>query len=174
MNNIEYIEGSVYSSEAYDAVRYGFKYRKISEQQTTSEGGRLNFCIPDSSDILVFLAEVIISGVTFDLLKLCVKKAWEKLKNRISASKDNGLTNIFTNETSLHEFYTYIQEYHEKRMNISEEQAKYIKEEVMADYCGKQSSIIFSKYKRVASVEEYKIIFKDGLQKANEIIIRKK
>lgn len=135
MNNIEYIEGSVYSSEAYDAVRYGFKYRKISEQQTTSEGGRLNFCIPDSSDILVFLAEVIISGVTFDLLKLCVKKAWEKLKNRISASKDNGLTNIFTNETSLHEFYTYIQEYHEKRMNISEEQAKYIKEEVMADYC---------------------------------------
>lgn len=174
MNNIEYIEDSVYSSEAYDAVRYGFKYRKISELQAKSEVGRLNFCIPDSSDILIFLAEVVISGVTYDLLKSCVKKVWEKFKDRVHANNDNEITNIFTNETSLYEFYTYIQEYHEKRMNISEEQEKYIKEEVMADYCGEQSSIIFSKYKRLASVEEYKIIFKDGFQKANEIIIRKK
>lgn len=174
MNNLDYYENSTYSQEVYESIRYGFQYRKISEELATSDGRRLNFCLTDYYDILVPLANWIISGVSYDLLKAFVKNIWDKFKDRIFAKKDNDLNDIFAKEDCLYEFYTYVKEFHEKRMNITEEQENYIKEEVMADYCSEQYSIIFSKYKRFVSVEESIVIKKEGRQKADKIIIRRK
>lgn len=173
MKDLDYSENSTYSQEAYESIRYGFQYRKISEEQAISDGCRLNFCLPDYSDILVPLAYWIINGVSYDLLKSFARDIWVKFKDRILAKKDNNLNDIFTKETSLHELYTYVKEFHEKRMSITEEQESYIKEEVMSDYFGEQSSIIYSKYKRFVSVEESIAIKKEGRRKADKIIIRK-
>lgn len=173
MPNLEYIENLSYSAEVQEAVRYGFQYRKTSEELAKSDNYRLNFCLPNPSDILLFLAEAIIGGVTYDVIKSVALKTWKKLKDRISKNETE-TSNILTNEDALVEFYTYIKEFHEKQMNITEQQEKYIKEEVIADYCSEQTSIIFEKHNRLASVKEHIAIHKDAYRKAEYIIIRKK
>lgn len=173
-NNIQYKENSIYSKEAIEAVRYGFQYRKEAEVHATENGCQLNHCLPAPSDILVFLAEAIIGGIAYDVLKSVVKKTWEKLKGSKLINKDKDVHDILTTEKSLDEFYTYIKEFHQREMNITEIQEKYIKEEVRADYHGEKSGIIYEEYNRLASVEELIIINKEAFQKANRIIVRKK
>ena len=170
--NIQYKENSTYSNAAIEAVRYGFQYRKEAEVYAIENRCKLNHCLPAPSDILLFLAEAIIGGIAYDVLKSVVHKTWEKLRSKKLINKDKNVHNILTTEESLDEFYTYIKEFHQREMNITEIQEKYIKEEVCADYHGEKSAIIYEKYHRLASVEELIIINKEALQKANRIIVR--
>lgn len=171
---MEHNKNLSYSNEAFEAVRYGFQYRKTSEELAKSDSERLNFCLPDPSEILIFLAEAIIGGIVYDALKSIAVKTWSKFKDQLSLNKEQEVYNILTKDDDLVEFYTYIREFHEKSMRITEQQEKYIKEEVIADYNGEQASIIFSKYKRHVSITEQLDINKEAHKKADIIIVRKK
>lgn len=173
-SNIQYKEDSKYSKEAIEAVRYGYQYRKEAEVHATENGCKFHYCLSTPSDILLFLAEAIIGGIAYDALKSVVNKTWKKLKGNKLINRDKNVCNILTTKNSLDEFYTYIKEFHQKEMNITEIEEKYIKEEVCADYCGEKSAIIYKEYKRLPSVEELIIIHKEAYQKAERIVVRKK
>lgn len=72
---MEHNKNLSYSNEAFEAVRYGFQYRKTSEELAKSDSDRLNFCLPDPSEILIFLAEAIIGGIVYDALKSIDRKS---------------------------------------------------------------------------------------------------
>lgn len=78
--SLDYIESEPYSSAAYDAVRYGYQYRKEAKECANSVDGKLNYCLPEPSAVLVFLANAIIGGIAYDLFKTFAKKYGQKLK----------------------------------------------------------------------------------------------
>ena len=61
-------------------------------------------------------------------------------------------------------------EFHERRMAIDEEQLKYIKEEIVADYIGEEVGKIFEQEKRFPTAQEYVEIEKRAIKRAEEII----
>ena len=68
---------------------------------------------------------------------------------------DEDTQKILTNEDYLKDFCNCILEINEHRMTVSDEQKKYIIEEIIADYVGKSSSEIIKKYNRLPSEQEY-------------------
>ena len=180
MNDIEYQENSSYSIYAYDAVRYCFQFRKAAEELAKSENESLHFNLIEPSDVLIFLAEAILSGVTYDILKSIVTKTWSRIKEKFNANKEDDICKVFLNEDCLLEFYTYIIEFNNRRMSITEQQEEYIKEEVVADYCGKKFSEVLDingindVTDNSAFSKRMTIIYKEGYKKADRIIVRKK
>ena len=92
--NIQYKENSTYSNAAIEAVRYGFQYRKEAEVYAIENRCKLNHCLSAPSDILLFLAEAIIGGIAYDVLKSVVHKTWEKLRSKKLINKDKNVHNI--------------------------------------------------------------------------------
>lgn len=167
-NNVEYKENLIYSKEARNAVRYGFQYRKDAE---SIESQRIHYYLFEPSKILIFIAEAILGGITYDLLKLIVKRTWDKIKEKKSNKEDKQVLDILTNEESLGEFFVCIREFQEKKMSITESQEIYIKEEFVADYYAEK---LVNHNEQRLSKREKRIVIKEGIKEANEIIVRKK
>lgn len=172
--SLDYIESEPYSSAAYDAVRYGYQYRKEAERYADSVDGKLHHCLPEPSAVLVYLAKNIIGGVVYDLFKIFARKLWTKIKNHKSIKENKEVCDLFSSEESLEQFYLHITEFHNKEMNITSIQEKYIKEEVIADYCGEKTSIIFQQTNRFPTTQENIVIHQEAYQRAESIIVRKK
>lgn len=172
--SLEYIESKTYTTAAYDAVRYGCQYRKEAEECANLVDGKLHYCLPEPSAVVVFLAEAIIGGLAYDMFKALVSKIWTKIKDRKSVKENKVLCDLFSNEESLEQFYLYITEFHNKEMNITSVQEKYIKEEVIADYCGEKASIIHQQTNRFPTAKENIIIHREAYQRAESIIVRRK
>ena len=172
--SLDYIESKTYPLVAYDAVRYGFQYRKVAKECANSVDGKLNYCLPEPSAVLVFLANAIIGGIAYDLFKTFAKKIWAKIKNHKSIKENKEVCDLFSSEESLEQFYLHITEFHNKEMNITSIQEKYIKEEVIADYCGEKTSIIFQQTNRFPTTQENIVIHQEAYQRAESIIVRKK
>lgn len=144
----EYIKGTSYSEDVVNSVRYGFQYRKIAERNETD----YHFSLFDPSDILMWIANMVIGGFTWDVIKLSVNKVYGQSNiNEL----DEDTQKILTNEDYLKDFCNCILEFNEHRMTVSDEQKKYIIEEIIADYVGKSSSEIIKKYNRLPSEQEY-------------------
>lgn len=172
--SLDYIESEPYSSAAYDAVRYGYQYRKEAERYANSVGGKLHHCLPEPSAVLVFLAKAIIGGIAYDLFKAFAKKIWIEIKNHKSIKEDKEVCDLFSSEESLEQFYLHITEFHNKEMNITSLQEKYIKEEVIADYYGEKTDIIFQQTNRFPTTQDNIVISQEAYQRAESIIVRKK
>ena len=65
-----YIEGQKYSDKVRNAVRYGYQYRKYAEQY---EDESSHACLGEAPDVLLWLANLIITGVAWDVIKATVK-----------------------------------------------------------------------------------------------------
>lgn len=176
MNQIpEYKEDVAYSDDVRNAVRYGYQYRKEAEDSINSgiknlSKVRLHHCLEEASDILLWIANMVLGGISWDIVKAAVQKSYRYLTN---ASKDlDGAESILSDEEQLRCFYRYIHEFHDKSMSINEDLANYIKEEVRADYTGKRVSEIINKYHREPNHQDWLDIIKGAKQYADELIKR--
>ena len=165
-----YIRGRKYSDNVRNAVRYGYLYRKEAEKH---ENGSLHACLGETSDVLLWLANLIVGGVAWDIIKVAAKKLYSELKRRKNKC-DEETEVILKEEANLKVFYEMVVEFNEHRLTISEEQLKYIREEIIADYCGNEAGKIFAKEKRAPTIDEHKRIYSRAILYADELLNNEK
>lgn len=154
------------------AIRYGYSYRKIAQTQY-DKTSKLNYCLPEASDILIWLGAQILSGITWDSIKAIAKSIYNIYKNcNNSEDIDKETEYILSDEKELYKFSEYIKEYKNGFTNIPENEYKYIEEEMMADFCSEMETEIYTKEKRMATIEERIQIIKIARIKINKITKR--
>lgn len=165
----DFKEGAVYSDEIKAAVRYGYLYRKEAEKGTSSdEYQRFDYRLGEASEFLLWLANIIIGGVVWDVLKIVAKKLYQKAV-RSSKKFDKRTEDILTDEAQLKEFYVYVLEFHEHRMAVDEKQLSYIKEEIVADCIGEAVGKLYERENRFPTEGEYIEIVKESKERAEEL-----
>ena len=147
---VDFKEGLQYPDEVKNAVRYGYEYRIESEK---TESSYVKYCLPDPSEAILWLGQAILSGIAFDIIKEISKKFLKQL-TKDGEQLDKLTDKILSDEHELEQFYAYVKEFNEDCMAITEKQFAYIREEVVADYCGNESQKIYDKYKRQPTIEE--------------------
>lgn len=165
----EYKEGLSYSEEVRNAVRYGYQYRKEAEANHTS----LHFHIHDASDVLLWLGGTILGDIVYDKVKEIAKKTLDWLKQK-GKKVDKETENVLDDEKELKVFYEYVLEFNEHRMSITEEQRKYIKEEIIADYGAAKETELYIKEGRMATLEERKVIYREAISYSEKLTMKSK
>lgn len=169
MQDLEQILKTSYPKTVYDAVRYGYQYRKVSE----TVGENLHFSLGDPSSVVLWIASAVASGVVYDVIKSMCRKILSYCKKH-NCKLDEETNTILNDEKSLREFTVFIKEYYSHSMKISERQEKYIKEEVIADVSAEETGKIYKETNRfVLTIEEYKQITKIASSRAEELIKRR-
>lgn len=161
---VEYKEGLQYSEEVRNAVRYGYLYRKEAEDRED-----VHCCLLEPSDVLLWVANLVIGGISWDLLKLYVPKMYDKL-TKVGKKIEKESRDVLTDEAQLKEFCIYIKEFHEHRMSVSEKQLLYIKEEIIADCMGDEAGKIFKQEKRMLTIEEIKEMSREAFLYAEKVL----
>ena len=128
IDKIEKIFNVEYSDTVKYAVRYGYNYRIEAEQKHNSYS---HACLPDTSAILLWLGQKVIDGVIWDLFKVAAKKLYEMFDKSNSYLSEE-LSKFLSDEQDLKRFYTYVKEFNEQNMTVTEEQFTYIREEIWA------------------------------------------
>lgn len=160
----EFKEGLQYSEVVRNAVRYGYMYRKEAEDRLD-----IHYCLHDSSDFLLWMANLVIGGISWDILRSSVIKLYKKLIKK-NVKIDKHANDLFSDESKLKEFYIYIREFHEHRMSVSEKQLLYIKEEIIADCMGDEAGKIYEKEKRMPTIEEIKEMSREAFLYAEKVL----
>lgn len=144
----EFQPGRQYSEEVKNAVRYGYQYRKKSEEQSS-----LHYIVGFEAEIVHWLGELVINGITWDLIKMAAKQLYDScLKSKFSLDQQS--ETLLSDEKELKQFYTYVKEFNEHSMAVREEQYDYIKEEICADFFAKESMKIFESEHRFPNYQE--------------------
>lgn len=157
-----------YPSSVKDAVRYGYLYRKESE----TVDNNLHFSLPDASEVLLWIASSVASGIVYDIIKEKVKQLASYLRN-CNKKLDRETETILNDEKSLKKFTIYIEEYYSHSMKISKVQEKYIKEEVIADVMADEEVRIQKETGRfILTKEEYHTISRKAVIKAEKLVHR--
>ena len=165
-NCMEYQEGLEYPERVRNAVRYGYQYRKEAEENKDSN---IKYCLGDPSEILYWIAQMIIGGLSWDLLKKAVKKMFERIKKR-GTNIDSESNKLLTDESQLRTFYVYVKEFDRHKMSVDEKTLKCIKEEIIADYAGETIGEIISKENRIPETEEYVKIIRENIVYADSLL----
>ena len=167
MNQLEeFKEGLQYSDEVRNAVRYGYQYRIEAEKP---ESSFIHHCLPEAPQILFWLAQCIIGGIVWDVIKLIAKNAYTasiNSKKPLSAA----LNNILTDEHELQKFFEYVKDFNEHSMALTEKQFKRIREEILADHHAKEVTRIIEQEKRMPTHEDYLRIFHEGQAHADRLM----
>lgn len=164
-----FTENKKYSDEVINAVRYGYLYRKEAEKAEHHEGISVHYSLPDVSEILLWLGKNILSGLAYDAVKALAKNAYSKLlksTNPISSK----LNALLTEERELKQFYTYVTEFNQQCMSLTEKQFKYIREEIVADYYGKECGEIYNHENRLPTIQEYIRIDREANEYADRLL----
>lgn len=168
LNVLEEIESAQYTNEVKFAVRYGYKYRREAEVHAeTSE--KLHYSLPETTTILYWLANLVISGVAYDIIKKYAKALWEKLMSMKTKIPED-VNILLTDEDELKIFVFYVKEFSSKELSATDEQIKYIREEIIADYVGETACEIWAEKKRLPSHEEWLKIYQDANKFADELL----
>lgn len=162
----DYKEGQKYSDKVRNAVRYGYQYRKYAEQY---EDGSSHACLGEAPDVLLWLANLIVGGMLWDGIKVAAKKLYSEFKRRGNKC-DEETEAVLKEEVNLKVFYEMVVEFNEHQMTISEEQLEYIREEIIADYCGNEAEMILRNEKRLPTIDEYKRIHRVAILYADELL----
>lgn len=169
MQDIEQIFTDTYPKSIHDAVRYGYQYRKKSE----TAGKYLHFSLSEPSSILLWIAGTVASGIAYDVIKATCARIFIYLREK-NKKVDEETETVISDEESLKEFTVFIDEYYTHSMRITEQQEKYIKEEVAADTAAEESCRIRKETNRIIlTTEEYMHITKVAYARADELIKRK-
>lgn len=160
----KYEEGQQYSDEVKNSVRYGYLYRKEAERNLS-----VHACIVDAPDILLWLANVIICGFAWDVIKAAVKKVYRRLKKN-GTHIDEKTKLIMKDEAYLYNFIVCIQEFNERSMSVDNKQLIYIKEEIEADYIGKKLGEIMGQEKRKVTTQEIMEVYQEARNISDSIL----
>lgn len=172
MAEYHYIEGLQYPDEVLIAVRYGYQYRLDAELYCQDESIHFHHRLLDAPDLLNWFANLILSGVAWDVLKgiaVELKERFHREKRNIPPMAEQ----ILTNQQDLRTFYEYIKEFQEGKLNISNREKEFIYEEIVADYSGKETARIYESEKRFPTKEESKRIMRDAHEAADMILSMK-
>ena len=161
-----HIIGQEYSDKVRNAVRYGYLYRKMAEKY---EDGSSHACLGEASDVLLWLANLIVCGMLWDGIKAAAMKLYSELK-RSGTKCDEETESVLKDEVNLKVFYEMVVEFHKHRLTISEKQLEYMKEEIIADYCSNEICEILKNEKRLPTIDEYKRIFREAFPYADELL----
>ena len=80
--DLQYYDEDENIENAMYAVRYGYQYRKEAIMNIGREESRLHFCLPPVNEILLWLGNVILSGITFEALRAGVKILKSKILDK--------------------------------------------------------------------------------------------
>ena len=169
MDDYEYIEGLQYSDEVLNAVRYGYQYRLEAEKYSQEKDYRFHQRLEDVPPLICWLVKLIIDGIAWDSLKKVARTVKDQFQ-RENRSLSPMVMDVLTEQQSLQQLYEYVKEFKEGRMSISDRERKYIIEEIVADYTGKQAAKIFEAEHRFPTDEEYKRILRDAYEAAEMIL----
>ena len=164
----QYIEGLSYPDEVKDAVRYGYQYRVESVQRSQKEDSHFNRRIGATPEIILWFASLVFDGVAWDVLKLIAETILKGFKDSKKQMPREAMK-LLSNETDFRTFYEYVVEYKEHRMTVSDKETKYIVEEIVADYSGKEAAEAFIQ-EHLIKVLEHKTLFFDAKTRLQEII----
>lgn len=162
----DYKEDILYTDEIKDAVRYGYMYRKEAEKL---EENTVHYCHGNTPDILLWLANLIIGGATWDVLKEAAKKLHSSLAKSLKPLAKT-VESVLTEEQELNQFYVYVKEFNEHNMSITKKHFQYIREEIIADFVGKEVSKIYIQRKRMPTTEDYVHIFREANAHADRLM----
>lgn len=165
----QYIEGLSYPDEVKDAVRYGYQYRVESVQRSQKEDSHFNRRIGATPEIILWFASLVFDGVAWDVLKLIAETILKGFKDSKKQMPREAMK-LLSNETDFRTFYEYVVEYKEHRMTVSDKETKYIVEEIVADYSGKEAAKIMSKEGRFPTDEENRRIVREAYKAAGAIL----
>lgn len=159
------------------AVRYGYQYRKEAVLLAGQKDGSLNFCLPNAGEVLLWIGGAVLSGITWDLLKLGVKKLFTALQNEGRyESLDKETKEVLSEEEKLYEFYEYVEEYKQGFVNISEEEYEYIESEMRADFESEEIAKLgpekYFRLSRKEMVEVHKVAYEKSEIKIKRIVKR--
>ena len=155
------------------AVRYGYSYRKIAQLHCRNSNYRLNYCLPEVNEFLLWLGSVVLSGLAWDGIKSAAKEMYNLSREQIHKSNDEETLLVFTDETELSKFYSYVKEFQDGLSNIDDAEYRYIEEEMMADFCAEMETEIVMREKRPITIEERIQIYKVALLKIQSLVKRK-
>ena len=160
------------------AVRYGYQYRKQAVLHANNKDPSLHHCLPEASQVLFWIAGAVLSGITYDLLKLGVKKLLASFqKDGKYDFLDVETKEVLSEEEKLYEFYEYVEEYQQGFVNISEEEYKYIESEMRADFESEEIAKLgpekYFRLSRKEMVEVHKVAYEKSEIKIKRIVKRK-
>ena len=165
----EYTDNLHYPDEVLNAVRYGYQYRLEAEEVSEEDQTSIHYRLGDASDVVFWLANLIINGIAWDSFKLVVKKVVEQC--RIEKRKlPQDAEKILNSQDEYWRLYEYVKEYRDGQMSISDKQSNYIWEEIVADYSAKESSKIISTEGRFPTMEESRRINSEAIKAADIVL----
>lgn len=166
--DIAQINTTQYSKDVKWTVRYGYQYRKEAEKYA-ERGVQLHNSLIDASSILLWLGQLVLSGITYDVIKQYAKSLWEKLTSmKVVIPED--VDKVLLDEDELRKFVIYVSEFHGKSLKTTEKQTQYIREEIIADYVGESAGEIWAKEKRAPNHEEWVRINREANKFADELL----
>lgn len=166
----QFIEGLSYPDEVKNAVRYGYQYRVEAVQQSLKEEFHFNRRIGDTPEIILWFASSVFDGVAWDVLRLIAKTFLQGFRDRKKHMPQEAVK-LLSNDMDFRTFYEYIVEYKEHRMAVSDKETKYIFEEIVADYSGKEAAKILSKEGRFPTGEESRRILHEAYKAAEAVLL---
>lgn len=165
---LDEIENVKYTDEVKYAVRYGYQYRREAEEHA-ERNAKLHYSLPEATTILCWLANLVITGVAYDLIKKYAKALWEKLMSMKTRIPED-VNTLLIDEDELRQFVIYVKEFSSKEMSVTSEQRNYIREEIIADYVGETAAEIWTDKKRLPLHEEWLKIYHDANVFADELL----
>jgi|GEM_PF-1328957 len=137
---------------SFEAVRYGFEYRKIIEQSAMAQdqtSEKAKFCIADPDPILVFVATAAASGiignVASDLVKAAIRKILARAAEFRKEPKEETVK-ILTQEEEYQQFLCYLEEFYQGMRNVDQRIREKILEEVLGDRMADYAKNALEKY----------------------------
>ena len=164
-----YIPDLQYSDDVLNAVRFGYQYRIAAEEYIQNEAYYFNWRLPDAPDVILWLANLVFNGITWDAFKVVGEKVVE-LFHRKKQELPPEVKEILSSQQDFRKLYEYVKEFKEGRMSLSDKEAKYVYEEILADYSGKEAVRIFSAEGRFPTMEESKRINQEAHEVARIIL----
>lgn len=162
------IERENYSDAVRDAVRYGYQYRLEAEKYADKDY-QLNHCLGDPSAVLLWLANLVKTGSVYDLIKIAARHLWDKMMQmKVEIPED--VNKVLLDEDELRRFVKYVEEFDKKELSTTDKERNYIREEIIADYMGKEAGAIQELYHRIPTQDEYRIIIRSALEHADKLL----
>lgn len=137
---------------AYEAVRYGFDYRRSFERARTDQAESIetiHFCLSPPEQILVFAAAAAASGIignaAYDLIKAAIKKIINECSNKGMQPRAETIR-LLTDQQEFEQFLKYLEEFYRGMSGVDEKIRAHILEEVFADKMSEYSKKALEKY----------------------------
>ena len=121
-----------------DALLYGYRYRLRYEAQVKRYGSvRVMYSLPDSHEVLAFLATAVLGGIVGNISTDAFKSICANIKKIILPIKENKdfeeLLTVLEKEDKVMEFYEYVQAYYHDMPMVNREVMIALREERLAN-----------------------------------------